>query len=222
MKHKELFFLLQREYGPQGWWPLVKTGYHLNNYSIPSNRNEQYEIAIGAILTQGTSWNNVETALLNIYKRGVLSPEGIMSIDKKELSELIKSAGYFNQKAEYIINFTKWFLENKTPSREELLKIKGIGHETADSILLYAYKTPYFIADNYSIRIFSRMGIIPSLLSYESTQKNVHEECRDQDFKFYNEYHALIVQHAKLYCKVNPECLKCPLIAYCEYGSNGK
>ncbi|NQU98182.1 endonuclease III domain-containing protein [Candidatus Woesearchaeota archaeon] len=177
---------LIKEYGPQGWWP-IKGKYHKKDYSYPRNERERYEIIVGAILTQNTSWKQVEKALENL---GDITPRKILSM--KDLKEKIKPAGYFNQKAGYLKNITEFFiaLKGRTPTRKELLAVKGVGPETADSILLYAYNQPEFVVDAYTKRIFKLNKTYHEI-------KELFEKNLPKNVKLYQEYHALIVEHAK-------------------------
>lgn len=189
-KYEELLKL----YGARGWWPLLDLSgrYHPGDYSYPKNQKQVFEICVGAILTQNTAWKNVEKALLN--SRNYLDPKKILNLSQAKLAKLINSAGYFNQKAKKLRFFTEFFidLDGKAPTREELLGIWGIGPETADSILLYAYKVPTFVVDAYTKRVFPEFKD----LSYDAI-KACFEEYLVSDYTLYQEYHALIVEHAK-------------------------
>lgn len=206
---------LYKEYGPQGWWPLInykginptKTGsvkgYHPGNYIFPTNEKEKFEICLGAILTQNTSWPNVEKALINLNRQNILDAKKILESDERKIKECIKPAGYYNQKYTKIIIFSNFFvkLKRKTPEREQLLGLWGIGEETADSILLYAYKKPVLIKDAYTKRIFERVGI-------KHVNKIKYEKM--------NEFHALIVEHCKRVClKKKPKCEECIIKEVC-------
>ncbi|MGM5482191.1 MAG: endonuclease III domain-containing protein [Nanobdellota archaeon] len=197
------------KYGPQGWWPLLdvkgsnptKTGnirgYHPGDYSYPKNEKQRFEICIGAILTQNTSWINVEKALLQLKDINCLSPKNMKNIDEKDLCDAIKPAGYFNQKAKKLKIFTEFFTNlKKEPPRDELLSLWGVGPETADSILLYAYKIPVFVVDTYTKRLFSRKAIIKKNDKYEDIRK-LFEKSLKKDYRIYQEYHALIVEEEK-------------------------
>lgn len=204
-------------YGPQGWWPLMdlesenikKTGathgYHPLNYDLPETENQRYEIILGAILTQNTAWTSAEKALWNLKKLDVINPGKLLNLDDEILKEAVRPAGFLNQKAAYLINITNFFisLEGRTPIRRELLKIKGVGNETADSMLLYAYKQPEFVVDAYTKRIFSHLGLVDEKISYKKL-KTFFEGNIPQDVPIYQEYHALIVEHAKRYYRRKP------------------
>lgn len=218
-------------YGPQGWWPLTdlyetkekipaKTGslqgYHLSDYTYPRTGAQGFEIICGAILTQNTNWKQVEKALLNLKQIQAFSPEGILSLPSEILKEAIRPAGYYNQKATRLVTLANWFIElkDRIPTREELLSLKGVGPETADSILLYAFKQPSFVVDAYTRRIVTNVGFIGEKASYEEIKK-LFEENLPLDFKIYQEYHALLVEHAKRYYKKkgsNTGCLLLDLI----------
>ncbi len=193
-------------YGSQHWWP----------------GDTPFEIAVGAILTQNTSWANVEKAIHNLKKQGILSAKGIHQLAPKELASVIRPSGYFNIKAKRLRAFIDYLAENyggsmaamkkvKTEKlRQELLAINGIGQETADSILLYALDKPVFVIDAYTKRVLSRHGIIEMSVSYDEHQQLFHQEF-DEDVQLFNEYHALLVMVGKDYCKPEPKCDCCPL-----------
>ncbi|MBL7147420.1 MAG: endonuclease III domain-containing protein [Nanoarchaeota archaeon] len=199
-------------HGYQGWWPLTSINYHPKDYSYPKNNKQKYEICIGCILTQNTSWKQAKKALSNLNISNLLDPISIINSNINKLKNLIKPAGYFNQKSKKLIEFTKFYLtlKNKKPSREELLNIWGIGQETADSMLLYAFKTPSFIIDNYTKRILIQFKLIKENTPYQEI-KNVFEKNLKKDLKVYQEYHALLVKHAKLYYNKNSNQKLCPL-----------
>ncbi|MCZ3367002.1 MULTISPECIES: endonuclease III domain-containing protein [Methanobacterium] len=220
----EIYGKLYDLYGPQGWWPLInhdginptKTGairgYHPENYELPTKRDQVYEIIIGAILTQNTSWLSAEMALFNLDELDVISPEKLLKLDDETLKSAIRCAGFLNQKAIYIREVTKFFIgiEGKVPTRKELLAVKGIGNETADSILLYAYKQPQFVVDAYTKRIFSHLGIVSEDIKYMEL-KELFESNLPEDMPLYQEYHALIVEHAKRYYSKKPYGVNDPL-----------
>lgn len=203
----EIYEKLLKHFGPQHWWPA----------------KSPFEVIIGAILTQNTNWVNVEKAINNLKSAGILTPEKLYKIDTNKLAELIKPAGYFNIKSIRLKNFIKWLMETyqgnlkemfaqeKSILREELLRIRGIGPETADSILLYAAKKPSFVVDTYTYRILVRHNLIPEESTYDQI-KSFFEDNLPEDVKLFNEYHALLVKLGKEYCKkTRPLCDPCPL-----------
>ncbi len=205
----EVYKILLETYGEQNWWP-VDEDYHRKQGTDPRE-----EIVIGAILTQNTSWRNVEKALENLKREGVLSFEGIIKTPLDKLQELIRPSGYYRQKARRL----KEVAGELSPvskveriSREELLKIKGIGRETADAILLYAGNRPYFVIDAYTKRIVKRVFGIEG--SYEEL-RSWFEGNLPKDIKIYKEFHALLDEHAKRFCRKEPMCEGCPLIRVC-------
>ncbi|AKB25161.1 Endonuclease III [Methanosarcina sp. MTP4] len=240
---KKIYDYLLDVYGPQGWWPLTELhvnggsnptktgsvqGYHPGDYTYPRNRTQQFEIICGALLTQNTSWPQVETALLNLKKLKALSPEGILALDPETLKEAIRPAGYYNQKAGRLKALAEWFsdLQEKTPerspersteiiqgipSREELLCLKGVGPETADSILLYAFKRPSFVVDAYTRRITANLGLAGEKAKYDEI-KALFEENLPEDTVLYQEYHAMLVEHAKRHYKKKGAYGECPLL----------
>lgn len=218
----EVYRTLERHFGRQGWWPLTtmakkpgfdERGYHKGDYSFPKNGQQSFEISVGAILTQNTSWKNVEKAIISLKKENALNREAILMLPPKKLALLIKSSGYHNQKAKKLKAFAEFHGEI---TRERLLDIWGIGPETADSILLYAYGKPYFVIDAYTRRIMKRVGFIEE--SYDELQKLFMKNL-PRDANLFNEFHALLVEHAKVFCQKKPLCEKCPLLEICEYGN---
>jgi len=197
---------LYRAYGPRHWWP----------------GETSFEVMVGAILTQNTSWRNVEKAIQKLKGKGVLNAEGIHRLKKSELARLIRSSGYYRIKTHRLKSFIDFLFEEydgdlkrmKRESlgelREKLLGVRGIGPETADSILLYGVKKPIFVVDAYTKRILSRHGIIPEKASYEEIQKLFMDHLA-RDEKLFNEYHALLVHLGKTLCKKIPKCDLCPL-----------
>ncbi|NUO08204.1 MAG: endonuclease III domain-containing protein [Candidatus Brocadia sp.] len=192
--------------GPQRWWP----------------GETPFEVVIGAILTQNTNWSNVEKAIRNLKAAGRLSPEGIHELNVTELAQLIRPSGFFNVKARRVKTFINWlfsryegslskmFAQDLAILRDDLLSVKGIGPETADSILLYAGNFPTFVVDAYTHRIFSRHGFIPEESTYDE-MKSFFEGNLPKDVKLYNEYHALLVNIGKMFCKPKKICEPCPL-----------
>lgn len=204
----ETYFRLLDEHGAQGWWPVQTEangeGYHPGSYQEPQTRLGRFEIGVGAVLTQNTAWTNVQKSLDKLRNSDVFSPESILNCDSSYLQELIRSAGYFRQKAQYLFHLSQWFIENdeSLPSknvdiaRKSLLSVKGVGPETADSILLYAYRLPQFVVDAYTRRLFADQDVFESKSSYDAVQQIFHSAL-PCDINLYQEYHALIVAHAK-------------------------
>ena len=209
---KQIYQTLYKEYGPQGWWP-INNKYNIGDYSIPKNKEQEFEIILGTILTQSTSWKNVEKTLNILRKNKLLSREKLEAINELELAKLIKHSGYNNQKARKIKEYLKF---KGSINRTGLLSIWGFGPETTDSVLLYAYKQPTFVVDTYTKRIFTRLGLIHEKDSYDKTQELFHDNL-EKDYKIFNEYHALIVEHAKQHCKKTPICENCPLKKQCKF-----
>jgi endonuclease-3 related protein len=218
---KEVYRRLHNRFGPQGWWP-IKNKYKKKNFLTPKNRREQFEIIIGAVLTQNTSWKNVEKALENLRRKNLISPREILKTSNKKVSKLIRPAGYYNQKTIYLKNISKFLVDNKNLEKEniktlrsKLLSIKGIGPETADSIILYAFKKPSFVVDLYTKRIFSRLGVCDYKTEYHKLQDKFHKNISKKTL-VYNEYHALLVELAKKHCSKKPICKSCPITKLCE------
>ncbi len=207
----KLYESLLGAYGRQNWWP-VDEEYHRRHGSDPRE-----EVVIGAILTQNTSWKNVERALENLKGEGLLSFRGITSAPLQKLEELLRPSGYYRQKARRL----KEVAQTLSPvsrlekiSREELLRIKGIGQETADAILLYACGRLSFVIDAYTKRVVERVFGL-KIDGYEEL-KRWFEENLPKDLELYREFHALLDEHAKRHCKKrNPECAGCPVAQMC-------
>ncbi|MCI4625246.1 MAG: hypothetical protein L3V56_04710 [Candidatus Magnetoovum sp. WYHC-5] len=196
--------------GAQRWWP----------------GETQMEVAIGAILTQNTAWSNVEKAIYNLKQKVPLDAFKINALLDAELAELIKPTGYYNIKAKRLKTFLFYLIETYDGSmenmqnvdtaslREELLNVKGVGAETADSILLYALERPVFVIDAYTKRILSRHKVLAYKMPYEDFQDLFHSNL-SPDVELYNEYHALFVNVGKNFCKTaNPKCTVCPLAKF--------
>jgi endonuclease-3 related protein len=201
-----IYDVLLSKYNNQNWWP----------------GDTPFEVIIGAILTQCVSWINVEKAIKNLKDVGILEPG---KLNKKEISEIapfIKSTRFYNEKANKIKNFMDFFFDEYDGSiqkmseeelillRQKLLKIKGLGEETVDSILLYACNKLVFVIDAYTKRIFSRYGFINETASYSDVQVFFMNNL-PQDIKLYNDFHAQIVHLGKNICKPLPECNLCPI-----------
>ena len=208
-KTKALLQIYQKMFdalGPRHWWP----------------GETPFEVIIGAILTQNTNWSNVEKAIKNLKTAGKLSPEGMYELSVTELAELIRPSGFFNVKSKRVKAFINWlfsryegnlskmFAQDLQALRGELLSVKGIGPETADSILLYAGNMPTFVVDAYTHRIFSRHELIPEESTYDE-MKSFFEENLPEDVQLFNEYHALLVNIGKTFCKTKKVCEPCPL-----------
>lgn len=210
-------------YGPQGWWPIfsLKTGASVYRGDAPRNNKEFYEICAGAILTQNIAWINVEKGIGALKREGLLSPGKIMEMDQPSLGQLIRSTGYYNQKAIKLKIFTEWYMSRggsmralmkngPEKLRADLLTVKGVGPETADSILLYGLGVKIFVVDAYTKRIFSRLGIFDDKASYDEVQSLFHQKFKGSVYG-YNEFHALIVAHGKDICRNRPLCGGCVL-----------
>jgi len=192
-----IYEALLKHYGPQGWWP-VAGRYHPGDYGYPKNDEEAFEIIAGAVLTQNTAWTSVERALENLRRIEALNPCKILALSLDVLKSAIRPAGFFNQKAIYLREIALLFagLKGRTPSRKELMSVKGVGNETADSILLYAYKRPEFVIDAYTKRIVTSLGLAERGAGYMELKK-MFESNLPKDVAIYQEYHALLVEHAK-------------------------
>lgn len=195
-------------FGPQDWWP----------------GDSPFEIIVGAVLVQNTSWKNVERAIANLRDAGLMSPRALYALPFDELAELIRPAGYFQVKAKRLRHLLRFILDEYDGSldtmfkaslptlREQLLSIHGIGPETADAILLYAGGLPTFVVDTYTHRVLARHGWIDYDARYDEI-KDHFESSLPPDAPLYNEYHALLVRVGKEYCRrTAPKCESCPLL----------
>ena len=179
-------------------------GYHPCNDAIPRTAQGRFEICLGAILTQNTAWRNVEKALQNIMRKDSLDAMSILNCEATALIAMIRPAGYFNQKAKSVQAIAEWFcavdplyqVQQQIPDRTQLLSVRGVGPETADSILLYAYSAPTFVVDAYTRRIFSSLEVVESTWSYEQI-RSLFMRALPADVPLLQECHALIVEHAK-------------------------
>jgi len=206
---QEIYARLSAFFGPQRWWPA----------------ETPFEVILGAILTQNTAWKNVAAAIGNLRRHDLLIFENLCRLDAQQLAVLVRPSGFYNQKAKKIRTFcnhilTKWggslegFLaQDLGPLRSELLSIRGIGPETADSIILYAAFKPSFVVDTYTYRIFSRHGWVEESISYEDLREYFMGGL-DSDVSFFQEFHALIVRTGHLYCRKTALCDRCPLNVY--------
>ena len=220
---------MAKAYGPQGWWPVhcegnacitpagrIETdGYHAGQFDFPRTRPGRWEICCGAVLTQNTAWTNVRKALAGLRQVRLTTPERIVVAPNERLGDAIRPAGYFNQKAKYLQSLADWFMLNDRALararysrqvleavRPELLKVRGVGRETADSILLYAYSLPTFVIDAYTRRVFAPLCVLDDTWSYEQI-RSLFESVLAQGsatatVEHWQESHALIVEHARL------------------------
>ena len=204
---EDIYRRMSEHFGPQHWWP----------------GETPFEVMVGAILTQNTNWQNVEKAIAALKRAGVLSLPAMASLGAGELAEYIRPAGYYNIKAgrlqnlftmiaEHWDNDLDYLLQQPAPVlREQLLSVKGIGPETADSMVLYAAGQPIFVVDAYTHRILARHEVIPDDYDYFQIQE-IFMDNLNEDAALFNEYHALLVQVGKQFCKKSrPQCGGCPL-----------
>ena len=207
----QIFQRLMRVYGPQRWWP----------------GETAFEVMVGAVLTQNTSWVNVERAIGNLKKHKALSATHIVAMPRQRLARLLTPVGYFNVKAARLKNFCQWYASQgglrklqQVPTdtlRNMLLSVNGIGPETADDMLLYAFNRPVFVIDAYTRRLFLRLGMIEGNESYEKLRALFESKLSrvKEKLTLFNEYHALIVHHAKHICRSKPLCNDCCLRRRC-------
>lgn len=211
----QLYTRLHRYYGEQHWWPA----------------DTPFEVVVGAILTQNTSWSNVVRAIDNLKKSRLLSINSMHKASHRQLQEAVYPSGFYKQKTERIRHFIQYIYDRykgslasflRSPAgelREELLSLHGIGPETADSILLYASGKRFFVVDTYTRRICARLGICCGK-DYDEIQAFFHERL-PLDIGIYKEFHALIVVLAKNHCRVRPVCAGCPVKARCMFKAEG-
>jgi len=205
-KLMDMFRLMLEHFGHQNWWPA----------------DTAFEVMVGAILTQNTNWKNVEKAIANLTEKKLLDLNALHHVPAEILAKEIRPAGYYNLKAVRLKNLVDFVMDRYNGNLDEcladetedlrkgLLSVKGIGPETADSILLYAAKRPVFVIDAYTHRIMSRHHMFPEEGTYDELQ-NLFMYHLPDDHKLFNEFHALIVQTGKTYCKKRPVCEGCPL-----------
>ena len=203
---KELYNRLLAAYGAQHWWPAESA----------------FEVIVGAVLTQNTNWKNVQKAITRLREAGQLDMDSLVALPTAELAELIRSSGYFNVKARRLQNLCKWLQSQGGPGalsrwdtarlRPALLAVNGVGPETADDILLYAFARPVFVIDSYTRRLLGKLELIRGGEDYE-TLRRFFESCLPPDHSLYNEYHALFVRHAKERCAHNDHCRHCAVEA---------
>lgn len=207
----KIYDQLLEYFGPRYWWPA----------------DTRFEIIVGAVLTQQTTWNNVEKAIKNLKDKNLLDAKKIFNLPVEKLETLIKSSGFFRLKAKRLRSFLKFFIENFDADlekmfelnlnelRKELLSVNGIGRETCDSILLYAGEKPVFVIDAYTHRLCERYPIMNSG-DYEEV-RTFFENNLPKDVNLFQEFHALIVELGKNYCKTKPLCKECPLNKGCKH-----
>ena len=214
----KLYEILYETYGPQGWWPFLNSGgYHPLDYSFTKSEAEIFEVCLGSILTQNTTFASVIKSLQNLKKLDALTPQTIKKLDIDELRVAIKPSGYYNQKSKYILEFISFFeaLDARVPTRDELLSVLGIGQESADSILLYGYNKPEFKVDAYTKRVLIELGFIDEKAKYEDMkelmQKSLEKIVEDEKQRviIFQEYHALIVKHSKEFYSKKPYGVGC-------------
>ena len=208
---------LLNHFGPQHWWP----------------GESDFEVIVGAVLTQNTSWRNVERAIDQLRKANVLTLSAMVELPMEELAELIRSAGYYRLKARRLRNMLDFvtqryggsldtmFATEHDALRSELLAVNGIGPETADSILLYAGNKPTFVVDAYTQRVLKRHGWIEPEADYHATKHFLEKHLR-RDVARFNEFHALFVRVGNRFCRKQPKCDACPLAAVLPRGGPHK
>ena len=210
---RDVYRRLLREYGPQHWWPA----------------DSPFVVMVGAVLTQSTSWTNVEKAIDSLKAADALSPQAIRRLSHEELVRTIYSAGFHNSKARKLKALADYLGDrfdddldamkrvDAADLRAELLGVYGIGNETADSILLYALGMPSFVIDAYTRRLLARLEVRPDRDRYEAYQR-LFEDSLERDPRTFDEYHALIVTHGKSVCRKQPRCGGCCLLEICPTG----
>jgi len=208
-RFKHIYELLDAHHGPQNWWPA----------------DTPFEVMVGAVLVQNTAWKNASAAITCLKKAGLMSPSAIRNSSINDLADFIVSSGYFNIKAQRLMALCEWLevrggidqikRQSLMSLRKDLLGVHGIGPETADDILLYAFDRPVFVIDAYTRRLFSRLGLIQRDVSYEAL-RGCFEQSLERDVEVFNQYHALIVVHAKGTCKKQPRCEMCCLSGWCD------
>ncbi|OYV76567.1 MAG: endonuclease [Chromatiales bacterium 21-64-14] len=205
---RSIYRILQRAYGPQHWWP----------------GDTPFEVMVGAVLTQNTAWRNVERAIAALKAHNALDPRVITTVPSTQLADWIRPSGYFNVKARRLRSFCAWYRDagglrrlsrwSTGRLRLALLAIHGIGPETADDILLYAFDRPVFVIDAYTRRIFGRLGVVQGAEPYEVLRGGM-ERVLGPETGLFNEYHALLVRHGKDVCRPRPRCGECVLARHC-------
>jgi len=209
---QEIQARLDATHGDPGWWPA----------------DTPWEVAVGAVLTQNTAWRNVERALTNLRKAARTTPQAIAGAAPEVLAQEIRPSGYFRQKTQRLQRLARWWLDrfgdDVAPAdpaatthelRAALLALKGIGPETADSILLYAFGREIFVVDAYTARLCARLQLIAPPLGYDELQQEI-TSMLPQEVEVYQRVHAQIVLHCKDFCtKRKPKCNACSLQDVC-------
>lgn len=216
---RELYHILDKHYGDVGWWP----------------GDSRFEVILGAILTQQTNWRNVEKALFNLKKHGILTADDTISItrlletDRNTIIQFIRPSGFYKQKAERILIMARYLTEefgaelerveseDTLTLRDSLLQLTGIGNETADSILLYAFNKPVFVIDAYSFRLLERLGIYKDSKKNYTSFQELFMDSVEKDVGIYKQYHGLIVSFSKEFCRRKPLCEHCFIQNSCLY-----
>ena len=207
---RHAYDVLLARHGLQGWWPAESA----------------FEVIVGAVLVQNTAWTNVERAIANLREAGALDPNAILALAPAELGSMIRPAGYFNVKAKRLRHVVAWYREHGGTERlkfwstarlrDSLLAVHGVGKETADDVLLYAFHRPVFVVDAYTRRIYERLGVAGGDADYEHLRA-LTEEALEKRTRDLNEWHALLVAHGKHTCRPKPRCGQCPLSDVCEF-----
>jgi endonuclease III related protein len=229
---RRLIRTLAKAYGPRGWWPVTgkagspgfdARGYHPGDHASPRTPADRFEVIMGAVLTQNTAWRNAEAALRELRAAGVRTPRALLALPPGELARLVRPSGYYNQKAKKLRALAALFLApgslsgEHPPSREDLLAVWGVGEETADSILLYAFHRPSFVVDAYTRRLLVRLGLISGRESYGEL-RGLLSGSLPGEAALFSEAHALIVEHARERCRVRPLCGGCPVVVCPSHG----
>lgn len=205
-----IYRALHIAYGPQRWWPA----------------RSKFEMMAGAVLVQNTNWTNAARAIVVLKRERLLAPAKLAGLPLSVLAKLIRSSGTHRVKAKRLRALSRWLMEQggiakagkrgTDELRRSLLAVHGIGPETADCILVYAYDRPLFIADAYARRLLSRLGFDSIESGYEPLRKDIESKL-DEDADLFNEFHALIVRHAKNTCRADPACDRCVFARRCNY-----
>ena len=208
---RSVYNRLLEAHGPQAWWPA----------------DTMFEVLVGAVLTQNAAWTNVEYALAHLREADAMDAEAILALADERLGALIRPSGYFNVKAQRLKALCRHVVDSgglealarrdTGELRRGLLAVKGIGRETADDIVLYAFHRPVFVIDAYTRRIFARLGVFDGNEGYEDLRA-AFERALGPDVAVFQEYHGLIVEHAKQACSARPTCARCCLRRRCPVG----